>query len=80
MEKELYDDDGNPWKGIPHISPGFLKDPRTMQLYVSKEMADRMKKAAAKLGVSRSQLARVAIEVWMREQGIWSLRGPKRGS
>lgn len=70
-------DPDNPWKGIPHKQQGFIKDGTTMQVYISEDMAHRLKKAAAKLGVSRSEFVRVACRTFMEANGLWSLRGPK---
>lgn len=70
-------DPDSPWKGIPHKPTGFIGEAQTMQVYVSKDMAHRLKKAAAKLGVSRSELVRMSVFTFMQDNGLWSLRGPK---
>ncbi len=71
-------DPDSPWKDIPHKSTGFIKGGTTMQVYVSEDMAHRLKKAASRLGVSRSELVRVACRTFMENNGLWSLRGPER--
>ena len=68
----------SPWKGIPHKPTGFIGEARTMQVYVSVEMASRLNKAASKLGVSRSELVRMSVRTFMEDNGLWSLRGPER--
>ncbi len=73
------EDTTSPWAGIPHKAVGFIKDGTTMQVYISADMAHRMKKAAAKVGVSRSELVRVACRTFMEDNGLWSLRGPQAG-
>ncbi len=72
-------DPDNPWKGVPHKPTGFITDGTTMQVYVSSDMAHRLKKAAAKLGVSRSEFVRVACRTFMEDNDLWSLRGPMTG-
>lgn len=73
------EDTTSPWAGIPHKAVGFIKDGTTMQVYISADMAHRLKKAAAKVGVSRSEFVRVASRTFMEEHGLWSLRGPQAG-
>ena len=72
-------DRDSPWKGIPHKQVGFIQDGTTMQVYISGDMAHRLKKAASNLGVSRSELVRVACRTFMEDNNIWSLRGPEKG-
>ena len=72
-------DTTSPWAGIPHKAIGFIKDGTTMQVYLSKEMSHRLKKAAAKVGVSRSEFVRVACRTFMEDNSMWSLRGPMSG-
>ena len=78
-ELEQAPDRDNPWKGIPHKAMGFIQDGTTMQVYISADMAHRLKKAASRLGVSRSELVRVACRTFMEDNNIWSLRGPEKG-
>lgn len=66
------------WRDVPHASPGFIKDGQQMNVYVDADMAERLSKAAAKVGVSRSELVRVAVRTYMEENNLWSLRGPKK--
>jgi len=73
----VVEDSTSPWAGIPHKPTGFIGEAQTMQVYVSVDMAHRLKKAAAKLGVSRSELVRMSVRTFMEDNGIWSLRGPK---
>ncbi len=68
----------SPWKGIPHKPTGFIGEAQTMQVYTSVEMANRLKKAASKLGVSRSELVRMAVRTFMEDNGLWSITGPER--
>lgn len=68
------------WASVPHASPGFIKDGTTLSLYTDKDMKERMSKAAAHLGVSKSELVRVAVRTYMEDNNLWSLRGPRKAS
>ena len=77
---EVEESTNTPWSGVPHASPGFIKDGRTINIYVDADMADRLTKAASHLGVSRSELVRVAVRTYMEDNKLWSLRGPRKAS
>ena len=44
----------SPWAGIPHKPTGFIGEAQTMQVYVSKDMAHRLKKVSMKASLSRA--------------------------
>ncbi len=46
----------------------------------TEDLRRRADKAAAHVGISRSELVRLALAKYMQDRDLWSLRGPSRTS
>jgi uncharacterized protein (DUF1778 family) len=56
----------------------MTKDERWFSIRTAADTVNRIDKAAAKKGWSRTRLVVTAVTAWLKEQDLWSIPGPQR--